>query len=679
MRILPVFLVFTLLLLAGARDALDQWVAETELPNLLADTSVEVVDRNGQLLRAYTVDGGLWRLGAQSDAVDPLYVEVLLAYEDKRFWSHQGVDVWALARAVAQSAWYGRVVSGGSTLTMQVARLIEDSGTGSWAGKLRQIRLALALEQHLSKREILDLYLTHAPFGGNLEGIRAATLSWFGKEPHRLTPAQAALLVALPQSPNARRPDRNPEAAEAARERVLWRAKTAGVLDQEGVDAALMTPVPKVRRAFPAVAMHLADRAKATAPEAARHQVTVDRVLQTSLETLAQEALRGLEGRVSIAMVVADHHSGEILASVGSAGLTQAGARQGFIDMTRAKRSPGSTLKPLVYGLSFDRGLAHPETLIADVPTRFGRYAPQNFDGRFRGELRVREALAQSLNIPVVMLTDELGPANLMAAMRAAGMAPELPGGTAGLAVTLGGVGVSLEELVTLYAMIPQGGVAQPLIWQAGQDIPRQQRVISRSAAWHLGDILSEIAPPAGAPRSGLAYKTGTSYGHRDTWAIGFDGRHVAGVWIGRPDGTPVPGAFGAEIAAPVLFDVFQRVKPTLDPLPAPPPETLIVSNAALPEPLKTFRGRNAVFERSEDALEVAFPPEGARLAGARDGMTIKVKNAAFPMTVLANGAPVASGVRHGDVTLPATGRGSATITVIDARGQSDRITVWID
>ncbi|MBO9407127.1 penicillin-binding protein 1C [Shimia sp. R9_1] len=679
MRILPVFLVFTLLLLAGARDAFDQWVAETELPNLLADTSVEVVDRNGQLLRAYTVDGGLWRLGAQSDAVDQLYLEVLLAYEDKRFWSHQGVDAWALARAVAQSAWYGRVVSGGSTLTMQVARLIEDSGTGSWAGKLRQIRLALALEQHLSKQEILDLYLTHAPFGSNLEGIRAATLSWFGKEPHRLTPAEAALLVALPQSPNARRPDRNPAAAEAARERVLWRAKTAGVLDQEGVDAALMTPVPKVRRAFPAVAMHLADRAKATAPEAARHQVTVDRVLQTSLEALAQEALRGLEGRVSIAMVVADHHSGEILASVGSAGLSQADARQGFIDMTRAKRSPGSTLKPLVYGLSFDRGLAHPETLIADVPTRFGRYAPQNFDGRFRGELRVREALAQSLNIPVVMLTDELGPANLMAAMRAAGMAPELPGGTAGLAVALGGVGVSLEELVTLYAMIPQGGVAQPLIWQAGKDTPRQQRVISRSAAWHLGDILSEIAPPAGAPRSGLAYKTGTSYGHRDTWAIGFDGRHVAGVWIGRPDGTPVPGAFGAEIAAPVLFDVFQRVKPTLDPLPTPSPETLIVGNAALPEPLKTFRGRNAVFERREDALEVAFPPEGARLAGAREGMTIKVKNAAFPMTVLANGAPVASGVRRGDVTLPATGRGSATITVIDARGQSDRITVWID
>jgi penicillin-binding protein 1C len=678
MRFLPVFLVLTLLLLAGARDTFERWVAETELPSLLADTSVEVVDRNGQLLRAYTVDGGLWRLGAQSGAVDPLYVEILLSYEDKRFWTHQGVDAWAFARATVQSVWHGRVVSGGSTITMQVARLIEDSGTGSWAGKLRQIRLALALEQRLSKREILDLYLTHAPFGGNLEGIRAATLSWFGKEPQRLTPAEAALLVALPQSPNARRPDRFPEHATAARGRVLGRAEAAGVLNQEDVEAASMTPVPAVRRAFPAVALHLADRAKAAAPEAVRHQVTVDRALQMSLETLAQEALPGLEGRVSIAMVVADHHSGEILASVGSGGLAQVEARQGFIDMSRAKRSPGSTLKPLIYGLSFDRGLAHPETMIADVPTRFGRYAPQNFDGIFRGELRVREALAQSLNIPVVMLTEELGPANLMAAMRAAGMAPEVPGGAAGLAVALGGVGVSLEELVTLYAMIAQGGVAQPLRWEFGDKPSQNQRVMSAAAAWHLGDILSDIAPPAGVPRSGLAYKTGTSYGHRDTWAIGFDGRHVAGVWIGRPDGTPVPGAFGAQVAAPVLFDLFQRLKPALDPLPAPPPETLIVRNAQLPDPLRKFRSRNAIFEARDDALTLAFPPEGARLVGVEEGLTIKVKNARFPLTVLANGAPVVSGVRQADVTLPATGQGSATITVVDARGQSDRVTVWV-
>lgn len=679
MRFAPFFLVAALLLAAAVRDGVDRWVAATDLPDLLVDTSVQVVDRDGKLLRAYTVDDGLWRMGTGLDAVDPGYIDMLVAYEDRRFWSHAGVDPWAVLRALGQAVWNGEVVSGGSTLTMQVARLLEDSGTGAWQGKLRQVRVALALEKTLSKEEILSLYLAHAPFGGNLEGVRAATLAWFGKEPHRLTPTQAALLVALPQSPNGRRPDRHPKAATEARERVLQRAVIAGVLTEEAASVALMTPVPNQRRAFPNIAPHMADRAVAARPGAVAHQVTLSRDLQTSLEALAAKALRGLENRVSIAMVVADHHSGEILASVGSAGFSGGDRRQGFVDMTQAKRSPGSTLKPLVYGLSFDQGLAHPETLIRDMPVRFGTYAPQNFDGRFRGELRVREALAQSLNLPVVLLTDEIGPANLMAAMRKAGAVPEVPGGVAGLAVALGGVGLSLEELVQLYAVIPQGGLAQGLHWRSGEKEEQRQRVISHSAAWHLGDILSGIAPPKGAPRNGLAYKTGTSYGHRDTWAIGFDGQHVAGVWIGRPDGTPVPGAFGAEVAAPVLFEVFQRIAPELTPLGPPPPETLIVSTGQLPEPLRKFRGRNALFEKPEDALAVAFPPDGATLEGGNSEVILKVKNGALPFTVLANGAPVVQQSRLREMVVSLAGKGSATVTVIDAKGASDRVTFWVD
>ncbi|WP_412552696.1 penicillin-binding protein 1C [Shimia sp. MIT1388] len=679
MRFAPFLLVAALLMAAAFRDGVDRWIAETKLPDLLVDTSVQVVDREGKLLRAYTVDDGLWRMGTGLDAVDPGYIDMLVAYEDRRFWSHAGVDPWAVLRAVGQTVWNGEVVSGGSTLTMQVARLLEDSGTGAWQGKFRQVRVALALEKTLSKEEILALYLAHAPFGGNLEGIRAATLAWFGKEPHRLTPAQAALLVALPQSPNGRRPDRHPKAATEARERVLQRAVIAGVLTEEAASAALTTPVPNQRRAFPSLAPHMADRAVAQRPEAVVHQVTLSRDLQTSLEALAVKALRGLEDRVSIAMVVADHHSGEILSSLGSAGFSGGDHRQGFVDMTQAKRSPGSTLKPLVYGISFDQGLVHPETLITDAPVRFGTYAPQNFDGRFRGELRVREALAQSLNLPVVLLTDEIGPANLMAAMRKAGTAPEVPGGVAGLAVALGGVGLSLEELVQLYALIPQGGLAQELRWQLEEETSPKQRVMSRSTAWHLGDILSGIAPPKGASRNGLAYKTGTSYGHRDTWAIGFDGQHVAGVWIGRPDGTPVPGAFGAEVAAPVLFEVFQRIAPELTPLGPPPPETLIVSTGQLPEPLRKFRGRNALFEKPEDALAVAFPPDGATLEGGNSEVILKVKNGALPFTVLANGAPVVQQSRLREMVVPLVGKGSATVTVIDAKGASDRVTFWVD
>ena len=678
-RFAPFVLVGLLLIGAGLRDGFDAWVDATSLPPLLADTSTEVRDRNGDLLRAYTVAGGIWRLGAAPEQVDATYLDLLLAYEDRRFADHAGVDPRALLRAGWQALMQGRVVSGGSTLTMQVARLLEDGSTGRWAGKLRQMRVALALERQLSKNQILALYLTHAPFGGNLEGIRAASLAWFRKEPARLTPAQAALLVALPQSPSARRPDRNRAAATAARDRVLDRAVTAGVLSIEARRAAKSEPVPAVRYGFPTLAAHLADRAVAAQPNTRRHRLSLDGALQKSLEALAGQALFGLGERLSIAMVVADHTTGEILASVGSAGYGGGDLRSGFVDMTRARRSPGSTLKPLVYGLAFDRGLVHPETRINDAPVRFASYAPRNFDGTFRGELSVAEALRQSLNIPVVMLTDEIGPANLMAALKKAGTDPQLPGGAPGLAISLGGVGVTLEELVQLYAMLARGGIAQPLSWRLGENGTAGPRVISRSAAWQLGHILSGIAPPPGAAQTRLAYKTGTSYGYRDSWAIGFDGKYVAGVWIGRPDGTPVPGAFGAGVAAPVLFDMFQRLTPELTPLGPPPPETILSSNALLPAPLRQFRGRNGVFVAAPDALTVSFPPDGARLADRGAGLTIKLRNGTRPFTVLANGAPVATGIRRQEVHLPGIGAGASVVTVIDATGQSDRVRFWME
>ncbi len=424
-----------LLLVGLARDRLDQWIAATDLPPVLTETSVEVRDRDGQLLRAYTVADGRWRLAVTPDQVDAGYLAMLIAYEDQRFYSHAGVDHWAILRATGQALWNGQVVSGGSTLTMQVARLIEDSGTGRWQGKLRQARVALALERRLSKDQILQLYLTHAPYGGNLEGVRAATLSWFGKEPRRLTPAEAALLVALPQAPERRRPDRDGLAADAARDRVLERMIRQNVLSADTVRAAQTEPVPTTRRAFPALAPHLADRALSDDPALLLHHLTLDITLQRKLQHLAAGALRGLPGDLSVAIVLADHTTGEVLGSVGSAGYGTDAARQGFVDMTRAKRSPGSTLKPLVYAMAFDRGLAHPQTLINDRPVAFGRYAPQNFDGAFRGEVSVAEALRQSLNIPVVLLLDQIGPAHLMDVMRRAGTAPEMPGDQAGLAV----------------------------------------------------------------------------------------------------------------------------------------------------------------------------------------------------------------------------------------------------
>ncbi|MDE3029742.1 MAG: penicillin-binding protein 1C, partial [Paracoccaceae bacterium] len=463
---------------ALGRDRFDAWVDATVLPPLAPATSVEVLARDGSLLRAFTVGNGMWRLAVDPSQVDPNYLKLLLAYEDRRFYSHDGVDLHALVRAAFQAVTEGRIVSGGSTLTMQVARLLEDSGTGRIAGKIRQIRLALALERHLTKAQILGLYLQIAPFGGNLEGVRAATLVYFGKEPRRLTTAEAALLVALPQSPEVRRPDRDLAAATAARGRVLDRLQAQGVLSVGAVVAAKSEAVPSTRRPVPMLAAHLTDRLRLAAPSVGTFRTTIDADLQARLEALAADAVAQGGNRLQVAIVVADHRSGDILASAGSSAYEN-GQRRGFVDMTQALRSPGSTLKPLIYGLAFDEGLAHPETLIDDKPVDFNGYAPQNFDHQFRGTIRLREALQLSLNIPAVLLTDAIGPSNLMAALEHAGVHAVVPGGKPGLAVALGGVGVTLQDLVQLYAAIARGGVALPLTADSDQPRAEGYRVMS--------------------------------------------------------------------------------------------------------------------------------------------------------------------------------------------------------
>ncbi|WP_149754888.1 penicillin-binding protein 1C [Roseivivax sediminis] len=655
-------------LAAGARDAATGWIDATVLPTLAHATSDEVRARDGTLLRAYTVEGGLWRMRVAPGAVDPALVAMLVAYEDKRFFDHAGVDPRAVLRAAGQAVRAGRIVSGASTLTMQVARLLEDSGTGAWAGKLRQMRVALALERRLSKDEIVALYLHLAPYGGNIEGVRAATLAWFGKEPRRLTPAEAALLVALPQAPEGRRPDRAREAARSARSRVLARVTAAGVLDAEDAVAALRDPLPEMRRPVPMLAPHLADRARAGGVT----QTTLDASLQARLERLAAAHLAGRDPALGIAILVADHRSGEILASVGSRGLS-AEAADGFVDMTRARRSPGSTLKPLVYGLAFDRGLAHPETIVRDTPVRFGIYAPQNFDGRFRGEVTMRAALQASLNIPVVRIAEALGPAHLVDALRRAGAARDLAGGAPGLAVSLGGVGLTLEELTGLYAMLARGGEAIPLRWHSAAPAP-PARILSSRAAWQVGHVLAGIVPPGGGAVGQVAYKTGTSYGHRDAWALGFDGAHVAGVWIGRPDGTPVPGAFGGDLAAPLLFEALALVRATPAPLPPPPPDALLLPNAQLPQALRRFGPQEA----QAPALDIAFPPDGATLA-AGEAVPLKLRGGTPPYTVLTDSGVAVSGARRSEIAVPTPGAGFTTLSVIDAAGHAARLRLRLE
>ncbi len=664
---------------AALRDGFDAWVDATVLPPAFAETSTEMRDRQGKLLRAYTVADGIWRLAPQPSEVDGGFLAMLVRYEDKRYWSHSGVDAIAMLRAAAQTIMNGRPVSGGSTLTMQVARLIEDGGTGRWAGKLRQIRVALALERQLDKQAILELYLTHAPYGGNLEGIRAATIAWFGKEPRRLTPAQSALLVALPQSPETRRPDRYPETARNARNRVLERLAAQGVLPEDQAAQAIDADLPARMQSFPLLAAHLADRMRNEHPDIPRHDLTIDARVQLALEPLVAETAQQVGGRISAALLVADHGTGEIIASVGSPAYSADQQRLGFIDMTRAIRSPGSTLKPLIYGLAFDRGLAHPETLIHDGPVQFGRYAPRNFDGEYRGDVRIREALQLSLNIPVVKLTQVLGPPRVMAALRRSGAEIHLAGGTPGLAISLGGVGISLHDLVQLYAGLAAGGKTRTLTARLAVREQSRQQLMSDMAAWQVSDILSGLAPPPGARRGVLAYKTGTSYGHRDAWAIGFDGRHVIGVWLGRADGTPVPGAFGGDLAAPLLFRAFERLKPDFDPLPPPPPATLIAGSAELPLPLRRFSSRQGFLATAGKAPKLVFPPEGAILDVAGGPVTLKLRGGVEPYLVLVNGRPVATGLRNRELSIPNPGTGFSTLVVVDGNGQSDRVNIRLE
>jgi len=654
---------------------INDWIDRTKLPGLSLATSVTVSDRHGGLLRAYTVADGRWRLPADVASVDPRYIAFLIGYEDRRFREHAGVDPRALLRAAGQAVQNGGVVSGGSTLTMQVARLLEESGTGRWRGKWRQIRLALALERRLSKPEILNLYLKLAPFGGNLEGVRAASLAWFGKEPDRLTPAQAALLVALPQSPETRRPDRDPLAARAARDRVLLRLAEAGLLPEDEAQAAMAERIPNARRPFPALAAHLADRARQGDPIAPAHKLTLDGRLQALLEPLATAHVAHLPPGLSAGIVVAELVSGDVLASVGSAGYLDT-SRAGFVDMTRAIRSPGSTLKPLIYGMAFEAGLAHPETLIEDRPTAFGAYAPENFDKVWHGTLPVREALQYSLNLPAVALLEAIGPARFLARMRRAGIDARLPGKDApGLAIGLGGIGLSLEDLVRLYAGIARGGASVDLNWRQGAEgSVMEHALLSAGAAWQVADILTGVKGPVLAPRIGLAYKTGTSYGYRDAWAIGFDGAHVIGVWVGRPDGASVSGLTGWEVAAPLLFQAFRRLKPELDPLPAPPPATLILANADLPPRLQHFLAPGQLLGLEATGPKIAFPPDGAVLdlglgrAGALP-LVVKLQGGVPPFTLIADGRPVLQNAHERQLQWVPDGPGFLSLSVIDATG----------
>ncbi len=635
-----------------------------------ARSSPVVLDRRGAWLRALPVENGRWRIRADLERIDPIFLDRLTRMEDGRFALHPGVDPLAVARAVASAARHGHPTSGASTLTMQTARLLSPHPRSLGAKLIEMIR-ALQLEARYPKRQILALYLTLAPYGGNLEGVRAASLAYFGHEPSALTDGEQALLIALPQSPEARRPDRRPGAARAARARVLARMVGAGLIEPGAAREAASEPLPR-REPFPALAWHVAGQLAAAAPA---HQAsvvsTLDGDLQRRLEPLAVAAARAQGDKTVVAVLVVEIKTRAVRAAIGSGGLDRPG---GWIDMTRALRSPGSALKPLIYALAFDEGLAAPDTRIDDAPRRFVDYQPEDFDRTFHGKVTAREALIYSLNVPAVTLLSKIGAPAFEARLQAMGVKlvrPKAAFSDAGLALALGGEGLSLRDLVLLYAALGDGGVIKPLAWSEA-DADRTinsagRRLLRPEAARQVLDILREGPAPKGRiPAAltqggpGIAFKTGTSYAFRDAVAAAVVGGYVIAVWTGRADGgARDPGLTGRAAALPLLFDVADQIG-------AP---------RAAPRSLGPKGAPTALTQLDIDrpGPRLIFPPNSATVMAdgfgpAARGLTLAARGEALAWYV--DGAAIPLDPVSGRAVWRPSGPGFYRIIVIDADGR---------
>jgi len=632
-------------------------------------SSPVALDRHGAWLRALPVEQGRWRIRADLERTDPSFLRRVVALEDGRFWLHPGVDPISALRAAVGAALHGRITSGASTLTMQTARLLEPRRR-TFGAKLYQMVRALQLQARLSKRETLALYLTLAPYGGNLEGVRAASLSYFGHEPETLTVAEQAMLIALPQSPEARRPDRHPAKATAARERVLQRMVRAGLIPSEAALEAAAEPLPG-RQGFPSLAWQAAGQIARAAPaNQASVLTTIDADLQRRLEPLAAATARAQGADAEVAIMVVEAKGRAVRASVGSAGLTAAG---GWMDMTRALRSPGSALKPFIYGLALDEGLVAPDTEIDDAPRRFADYQPEDFDRVFHGPVTMREALVHSLNLPAVATLDRLGPQVFEARLTGAGatlVRPHAESHDAGLALALGGEGISLRDMTMLYAALADDGLAKPLAWTEADARSRQgdagHRLMRPASAQEILDILRDGPPPKGRAPNALtriapmAFKTGTSYGFRDAVAVGVVGGYVIAVWTGRADGGARPDLTGRDAALPLLFDVADQVGAAAR---APPP----IAPKSAPPALRSL-------DRPGAGPRLIFPPDGATVVAdgfgaAGRGFVLAAGGKGLAWYV--DGAPVPADPVSGKPIWRPPGPGFYRVSVVDADGKS--------
>jgi penicillin-binding protein 1C len=554
------------------------------LPQQKDSFATLVVDRHGEPLRSFADKKGVWRYEIQISDVSPLYIDALINYEDQYFYDHFGINPLSLLRAGLQLLREGEVVSGGSTLTMQVARILYPHSR-TVAGKVHQMLRAIQLEWYLSKAEILELYLNYAPFGGTIEGVQAASLQYLHKPASSLRPSEAALLAVLPQAPSRLRPDRHPERAELARNKVLQRMLHQGRWSDEIVVQAQQEKIAVWPLVTPQYAPILSRRLHQQYPTKRLIHTSLILSLQQQFEETVSAYVSSLDEKVSASVLLLDNESQEVVAYLGSAGFNNR-ERAGHVDMVSAIRSPGSTLKPFLFGLSLDKNLIHSESLLADVPRVAEHYRPGNFSLGFTGPVSAATALTRSLNLPFVQLIETYGPQSFVNKLEHVGIHLTIPGGHANPAVILGGAGISLEELVVLYSSLANGGRVRHARFLADNVQPSLsvknsqhsgRALLSAESAWVTWQTLNDVKLPQqmryGLRRESLpsiGWKTGTSWDYRDVWAIGVSQKYTLGVWLGRPDGKPMQKTMGSLLAAPLLFNLFGQLEKEVLSIPRP-------------------------------------------------------------------------------------------------------------
>jgi penicillin-binding protein 1C len=526
--------------------------------------------RDSTVLSAALSADQKWRMNAEVDEVLPFLLQAIVEKEDKWFYYHPGINPVAVLRATANNMWSGQRTSGASTITMQVARLLQPAPRTYW-NKLLEMLRAIKLELCYGKREILELYINLIPYGGNLEGVKAASLLYFGCLPSRLSPAQAITLAIIPNRPTSLGFGSDNTFLLQQRNRWIQRFQQSGVLPATQAADALNEPLNAWRRPIPAIAPHLARRLFAAYPDKNNILTLIDARIQQAALLLARNYLRRwqINGVYNASVLIIDNQKRSILAYIGNPEFNDK-MHQGQVDGIKAIRSPGSALKPFLYGMAIDKGILTPNTILYDVPINFQGYMPENFHKLCSGPISMENALAASLNIPTVSTLAAIGINTFTDALAAAGCAQiAREKKNLGLSTALGGCGIRLEEIAGLYCALAMNGIWKPLC-KISADTLQQQTVslLSPESAWMIREILTTITRPD-LPQSAannyriprIAWKTGTSYGRRDAWSIGITPRYTIAVWVGNFTGMGMPALSGAEAATPLLFELFNTLE----------------------------------------------------------------------------------------------------------------------